>query len=42
MRLLIAAVGKLKQGPERDLFAHYVERAETMGRKVGLTPVSVT
>lgn len=41
MRLLIAAVGKLKQGPERDLFAHYVERAETMGRKVGLTPVSV-
>ena len=28
MRLLIAAIGKLKQGPERDLFAHYLGRAE--------------
>ena len=28
MRLLIAAIGKLKQGPERDLFAHYLGRAK--------------
>lgn len=40
MRLLIAAVGRLKQGPERDLFAHYLARAEAAGRKLGLTPVA--
>ncbi len=39
MRLLIAAVGKLKQGPERDLFARYLKSAEQQGRKLGLSPV---
>ena len=39
MRLLIAAIGKLKQGPERDLFAHYLGRAEAAGRKLHLTPL---
>jgi 23S rRNA (pseudouridine1915-N3)-methyltransferase len=39
MRLLIAAVGKLKQGPERDLFAHYLGRAEALGRKLHLSPL---
>lgn len=38
MRLLIAAVGKLKQGPERELFAHYLARAEALGCKLALTP----
>ena len=41
MRLLIAAVGKLKQGPERDLFAHYLGRAEAAGRKLHLSPLSI-
>jgi 23S rRNA (pseudouridine1915-N3)-methyltransferase len=41
MRLLIAAVGRLKQGPERELFAHYIARAEAAGRKLGLTPLAV-
>jgi 23S rRNA (pseudouridine1915-N3)-methyltransferase len=41
MRLLIAAVGKLKQGPERELFAHYLTRAEALGRKLSLTPLTV-
>lgn len=41
MRLLIAAVGKLKQGPERDLFGHYFTRAETAGGKLGLTPLTM-
>jgi 23S rRNA (pseudouridine1915-N3)-methyltransferase len=41
MRLLIAAIGKLKQGPERDLIAHYVARADAAGRKLGLGPVTV-
>lgn len=40
MRLLIAAVGKLKQGPERELFAHYLARAEALGRKLSLTPLT--
>lgn len=40
MRLLIAAVGKLKQGPERELFAHYIDRAEVIGRRIGLSPLS--
>jgi 23S rRNA (pseudouridine1915-N3)-methyltransferase len=39
MRLQIAAVGKLKQGPERDLFAHYLGRAEALGRKLHLSPL---
>jgi 23S rRNA (pseudouridine1915-N3)-methyltransferase len=41
MRLLIVAVGRLKQGPERDLFAHYVGRAEAAGRKLALSPLHV-
>ena len=40
MRLLIAAVGRLKQGPEQDLFAHYIARAEAAGRKLGLGPLA--
>ena len=40
MRLLIAAIGKLKQGPERDLFAHYLGRAEAAGRKLHLAPLN--
>jgi 23S rRNA (pseudouridine1915-N3)-methyltransferase len=40
MRLLIAAVGKLKQGPERDLFAHYLGRAEAAGRRLHLSPLN--
>jgi 23S rRNA (pseudouridine1915-N3)-methyltransferase len=39
MRLLIAAVGKLKRGPEGELFAHYLGRAATAGRKLHLTPL---
>jgi 23S rRNA (pseudouridine1915-N3)-methyltransferase len=41
MRLLIAAVGKLKQGPERDLFAHYLARAEAAGKNLHLSPLDV-
>ena len=39
MRLLIAAVGKLKQGPERELSTHYLGRAEALGRTVSLSPL---
>jgi 23S rRNA (pseudouridine1915-N3)-methyltransferase len=36
MRILIAAVGRLKQGPERELAAVYRKRAEAIGRSLGL------
>lgn len=35
MRLLVAAVGRLKPGPERDLAARYRERAAQLGRGLG-------
>jgi 23S rRNA (pseudouridine1915-N3)-methyltransferase len=35
MRILIAAVGRLKQGPERELAASYRKRAEATGRTLG-------
>jgi 23S rRNA (pseudouridine1915-N3)-methyltransferase len=36
MRILVAAVGRLKQGPERELAAAYRKRAEAIGRTSGL------
>ncbi|RXF75539.1 23S rRNA (pseudouridine(1915)-N(3))-methyltransferase RlmH [Hansschlegelia zhihuaiae] len=36
MRLVIAAVGRLKAGPERELARRYVERVGQIGRGVGL------
>jgi 23S rRNA (pseudouridine1915-N3)-methyltransferase len=35
MRLVVIAVGRLKQGPERELAARYRERFEETGRKLG-------
>ena len=35
MRVLIAAVGRLKQGPERELAERYRKRAADLGRKIG-------
>jgi len=42
MHLLIAAVGRLKQGPERDLARHYAERIEAAGRSHALGPLEIT
>jgi 23S rRNA (pseudouridine1915-N3)-methyltransferase len=41
MRILIAAVGRLKQGPERDLAERYRKRAADFGRKMGLQAFDV-
>ena len=41
MRVLIAAVGRLKQGPERELAASYRKRAEATGRGLGLRDIEV-
>ncbi|MPZ37330.1 MAG: 23S rRNA (pseudouridine(1915)-N(3))-methyltransferase RlmH [Rhizobiales bacterium] len=41
MRVVIAAVGRLKSGPERDLAERYLKRAAQVGRSLGLTAFDV-
>jgi 23S rRNA (pseudouridine1915-N3)-methyltransferase len=41
MRLVIAAVGRLKQGPERELAAWYCKRVEAAGRPLGLRDIEI-
>jgi 23S rRNA (pseudouridine1915-N3)-methyltransferase len=41
MRVVVAAVGRLKQGPERELAERYRKRAEQAGRSAGLSAVDV-
>jgi 23S rRNA (pseudouridine1915-N3)-methyltransferase len=41
MRLIVAAVGRMKRGPEHDLAERYRERATKAGRAVGLRGVEV-
>jgi 23S rRNA (pseudouridine1915-N3)-methyltransferase len=41
MRISIAAVGRLRAGPERSLIDDYLERFAKAGRGLGLGPVSV-
>lgn len=42
MHLSVIAVGKLKAGPEKSLAEDYRTRAEGLGRKVGITKLTVT
>jgi 23S rRNA (pseudouridine1915-N3)-methyltransferase len=37
MKIAILAVGRLKAGPERDLFERYLDRAAAAGRRLGLS-----
>jgi len=41
MRLLVAAVGRLKSGAERDLAERYRDRAAKSGRAVGIRDVEI-
>jgi 23S rRNA (pseudouridine1915-N3)-methyltransferase len=41
MRILIAAVGKLKDAEERGMCERYVKRLSTSGKPVGLAPLEV-
>jgi 23S rRNA (pseudouridine1915-N3)-methyltransferase len=41
MRVLIAAVGRLREGPEAQLTADYVARAAAAGRQLGLKSFEV-
>ncbi len=40
--MVIAAVGRLRQGPEAALLADYLDRHAKAGRALGLPPVTVT
>lgn len=41
MKLKIAAVGRLRSGPEADLVSDYLDRFDKTGRGLGLGPVSL-
>ncbi|HLH89513.1 MAG TPA: 23S rRNA (pseudouridine(1915)-N(3))-methyltransferase RlmH [Xanthobacteraceae bacterium] len=41
MRLIVAAIGRLKAGPERELAERYRDRAAKVGRAVGLRDVEI-
>jgi 23S rRNA (pseudouridine1915-N3)-methyltransferase len=41
MRLVVIAVGRLKQGPERELAEAYRKRAQVTGRALGLRDVEI-
>lgn len=42
MRLVVAAVGRLKRGPERELAERYHERAAKAGRAIGIRAVTIS
>jgi 23S rRNA (pseudouridine1915-N3)-methyltransferase len=41
MRLVVVAIGRLKQGPERELAERYRERFEGIGRKLGFRGLDI-
>lgn len=41
MRVAVIAIGKLKQGPERELAERYHERFDDMGRKLGFRHLDI-
>jgi 23S rRNA (pseudouridine1915-N3)-methyltransferase len=41
MRIVLAAVGRLKESAERDIVDRYVGRFDAVGRKLGLGPIDI-
>ena len=41
MRLVVIAIGRLKQGPERELAERYRERFDDIGRKLGFRGLDI-
>jgi 23S rRNA (pseudouridine1915-N3)-methyltransferase len=41
VRVVVAAIGRLKQGPERVLAAHYRQRAADAGRALGVRDIEI-
>jgi 23S rRNA (pseudouridine1915-N3)-methyltransferase len=42
LRILIAAIGRMKQGPERELVSRYLERGRASGKALALTGFEVS
>src|SRR6201985_1717353 len=42
MRLIVVAIGRLKQGPERELAERYRERFDDIARKLGVRGLEIT
>ena len=40
MRVVVAAVGRLKSGPEHDLVARYIKRLQKSGKPIGITSLN--
>jgi 23S rRNA (pseudouridine1915-N3)-methyltransferase len=40
MRVIVGAVGRLKDGPERELLARYRDRFDGLGKRLGLGPAA--
>src|SRR6202166_5072518 len=41
MRLVVISIGRLKQGPERELAERYRERFDDIGRKLGFRGLEI-
>jgi 23S rRNA (pseudouridine1915-N3)-methyltransferase len=41
MRIVVVAIGRLKQGPERELAERYRKRTADAGRGAGLNPIDI-
>jgi 23S rRNA (pseudouridine1915-N3)-methyltransferase len=41
MRITVAAIGRLKDGPERELFDRYWDRFGALGKKLSFTPLKL-
>ncbi len=41
MRLTVAAIGRLKEGPEREFAERYRKRADQLGRRIGFRELEV-
>jgi 23S rRNA (pseudouridine1915-N3)-methyltransferase len=41
MRLMVIAVGRLKDGPERELAARYAKRFDELGRRIGMRGLEI-
>lgn len=42
MKLKISAIGKLKSGPERELFDRYIKRARVSGAQLGFPNIAIS
>lgn len=40
MRIVVVAVGRLKNSAEREVFAKYRDRFEALGKRLGLSPIT--